>query len=186
MSEENNAEERFEESVSEETVSDDAGTDEDKAADSKTFTQEELDGIIQRRLEKFKDYDDLKAQVEALRKEKEDGNWRTEVANEVRGEIVTEVNKRLLGAEALAQATTANFLYPEDAVRLIDTDALEYNDEGYVTPESVKAEIDRLTQERPALVRSDRKTTARDVGLGTGGHNKPLNAEEAFVQSLSN
>ena len=171
---ENNAEERFEETVSEEG----------KAEESKTFTQEELDGIIQRRLEKFKDYDSLKGEVEALRKEKEEGNWRTEVANEVRGEVVKEVNKRLLNAEALAQATAANFLYPEDAVRFIDADALEYNEEGYVTPESVKAQIDRLTEERPALVRSEKKTTARDVGLGTGGTSKPLNAEEAFVQAL--
>lgn len=174
MSEENSAEQRFEESVS----------DEGKA-ESKTFTQEELDGIIQRRLEKFKDYDSLKSEVDALRKEKEEGEWRSEVETEVRAEVLKDVNKRLLAAEAHSQALAANFLYPEDAMRYIDDEALEYTEEGYVQAESVKAQINRLTEERPALVRSEKKTTARDVGLGVGGSNKPLTGEEAFVSAVS-
>jgi len=175
MSDNNNAEERFEEAVAEEG----------KAEESKTFTQEELDSIIQRRLERFKDYDAVKAELEALKEEKDSGSWRTEVANEVRGEVLRDVNKRLLEAEAISQATAANFLYPEDVVKYIDTESLEYTEDGYVNAESVKAQIEAVTKERPALVRSEKKTTARDVGLGTGGTAKPLNAEEAFVQALS-
>ena len=155
------------------------------ATEERHFTQADVDAIVQKRIARYADYDDVKAQLSQLQEEKDNGDWRNSVANDTRSEVLEEVNKRLLGAEALAQATAANFLYPEDAERLINSDAIQFGEDGYVDAASVKAEIERLKDERPALVRSETKTTAAAVGLGTGGQNKPLNAREAFIHAVS-
>src|SRR5688500_18688129 len=91
-------------------------TTETAAATGKTFTQADLDRIVQDRIAreraKFEGFDDLKAEAsefdklqEANQSELEKAQKRAEKAEQDAAKIREAANKRLIQAEVLAQAT---------------------------------------------------------------------------------
>jgi hypothetical protein len=73
-----------------------------------------------------------------------------EAAEEARTEERTKANLRILRAEVKARAGT-KLADPDDAVRLLDLDALEISDDGEVDTEKIDKAIERLLKAKPYL-----------------------------------
>jgi hypothetical protein len=145
---------------------------------ARTFTQEDVDRIVQDRLARAKtqppaDYEDLKAAAkklqeleEADRTELEKTMAKLEKAEKRAADIEAAANKRLIEAAVLAEAARQNAVKPEHLHKLIDTDAVTVGDDGQVTgvQEAVKAFLDA----NPEYV-GTRATGSADQGARAGG-----------------
>ncbi|HSE45110.1 MAG TPA: DUF4355 domain-containing protein [Gemmatimonadales bacterium] len=122
-------------------------------AAERTFTQAELDKIVQDRLARAKrelpdDYEDLKAakaELDEVKKsqlsELEQAQKAREEAEKKAADALARANARLLQAEILREATEQKAIRPEHMHRLIDTESVTVGDDGQVTgvQEAVKA-----------------------------------------------
>jgi hypothetical protein len=142
----------------------------------KTFTQAELDRIVQDRVareqKKFGDYDDLKAkatkldeleaanasEIEKAIKRAEDAEARAKAASE----RATESARR---AAVVAQATKAGAVDPDAVLALLPKDSVTVGDDGQVT--GVEDAIKALLESKPYLVGST--ASAGATGSADGG-----------------
>lgn len=135
------------------------------AAPSQSFTQADVDKIVEKRLEreraKYADYAELKAKAarvsELERQQMSDQERLTadmaalkaeaETARRERDEALARAQQRMIQAEVTALAGQMGFRYPGDIYRLIDAGSLTVDDSG--APTGVKEALEALAKERP-------------------------------------
>lgn len=154
-------------------------------AETRTFTQEDVDRIVRERVARAKttppaDYEDLKAAAarlaeieEASKTQAEKDREAREAAERDRDAALERANQRLIHAEVLAEATRQKAMKPEHLHRLIDTEAVTVGDDGQVTgaSEAVKA----FLEANPEYV-GGRPGGSADQGA-RGGANQVTEAE---------
>ncbi|MBI4496843.1 MAG: phage scaffolding protein [Chloroflexi bacterium] len=129
----------------------------------KTFTQEELDRVINERLarerDKYKDYEDLKkakAKLDELdtanKSELEKAQETARKAEEQRTAALATANERLIKAEVKLKAVALNIVDADAAFALMDRAAVKVNDQGEV--EGVEAALKALVKAKAYLVAS--------------------------------
>lgn len=150
----------------------------DPPAADRTFTQEQVDRIVQERLSRAKstppsDYEDLKAKAAKLDEleqanatELEKAVARAEKAEAERQSAIEAANKRLVEAAVLAEATAQKAIRPEHLHRLIDTGQVTVGDDGQVT--GAKEAVEAFLKANPEYVGSPAGGGA-DQGAREGG-----------------
>lgn len=142
----------------------------------RTYSQADFDRILQGRLSKFSDYDQIKSELDDLKASNASDSEKAVQAakNEGRAEAFTQLSQRLIQAEARAVAASAGFHDPQDAYRFIDSDDLVSKD-GEVDSAALESAITKLAEDKPHLVKSeDSGMSAGDAGIGvTGGDPDP-------------
>lgn len=134
----------------------------------RTFTQADLDRIIAERIgrleSKYSDYADLKKKAEDLeaaqKTEAEKASDRAAKAEAKVKELETKTRQRVITAEAKALAAELQFAKPDKAIRLIDLDKVQIDEDGTVS--GLKEQFDALAKEMPELLIS--KKTAPVTG----------------------
>lgn len=163
-------------------------TDEQQQEAPRTFTQEEVEAMIRGRLAKFSDYDDVKKELDDLRKAGQTEQERAvaEARTEARAEALAEVNGRLINAEARAVAADMGFLYPQDAHFYIAPEAVKFNDDGSIDTKSVQSALEAAVKDRPALVKSDKDAvpSPSNAGIGVSAPAKPKTTESAWLSDV--
>ncbi|MFA5485407.1 MAG: DUF4355 domain-containing protein [Candidatus Pacearchaeota archaeon] len=134
----------------------DAGDTGKKAAE-KTFTQEDVDAILTKRIararktwEQEMEEEKRKAamsEAERLKAEKDEAERKAALA-------IEKANERLVKAAVIAQAAELNIIDPEAAYALIDKEDISVDDMGKV--EGVNKALESLIKEKPYLVRKDK------------------------------
>lgn len=146
--------------------------------EQKTFTQEELNRVVEDRLArergKFRDYEDLKkkakqyddaetarlSETEKLQKRvTELETAKTDLENAAKARDL-EINERLIRAEVRGVAATMQFISPEDAYSLADLAGVTVAEDGSI--KGVQAALEKLAKAKPYL-----------VGAGTGAGGTP-------------
>ena len=173
--------------AAEEAAANEAGNGEG-ATPERTYTQAELESIIQGRLAKFSDYNTIKSELETIRKESMTEQERAvnEARDAARAEVLAEVNGRLVTSEARVIAAELGFLYPQDAHFYIDASQITVNDDGTVDTKAVKAALESAVKERPALVKQ-KDTEVPDpsnAGIGVSAPAKPRTVEDAWAAAV--
>lgn len=140
----------------------------------RTFTQAELDRIVQDRVARVKreapaDYEELKAKAAQLEEletaklsELEQEKKAREKAEKQAAEAMKRANERLLQAEILAEATAQQAIRPEHLHRLIDTDTVTIGDDGQVT--GVQDAVKAFLEANPEYVGTSRPAGPVDQG----------------------
>lgn len=157
-------------------------------AEAKTFTQDQVDRIVQDRLARAKatppaDYDDLKAKA-AKFDELEQAN-KTEL--EKAQERAAQLEKEAADAKALAQRTKVDSaIVAEAARRGADTEAvldatslrgsLEFDDDG--APTNIAEAVDALLKAKPFLVTGGPTRGSADQGARPGGDANQLTRDD--------
>lgn len=146
---------------------------------ARTFTQEDVDRIVQERLARAKttpppDYDDLKAAAARLAEIEEASKSELEREREAREKAEAEAQKiretaerRLIEAAVLAEGTKQNALKPEHLHKLIDTGEVTVGDDGQVT--GVAEAITAFLSSNPEYVGTSRPVGSADQGAREGG-----------------
>jgi hypothetical protein len=123
----------------------------------KTFTQADVDRIVQDRVSreksKYADYDDLKAFKESSKSEQQKAidAAKAEGAQEVTGKFTA----RIVNAEIKASAAALGFADPGDAIALYgDTSAVELGDDG-PDAKAIKERLEVIAKEKPYLLKGD-------------------------------
>lgn len=152
----------------------------------KTFTQEQLDEIVTKRIaresKKFADYDELKAKLAEVEKANEEKRLadlsETEKAKELADKIEAEKSDLLAQLEAerkaranekitnafIKAASSANIEHIDDAIKLSDMSALTIDDNGDVN--GVSELIAELVEHKPYLLAT--KKTQVTIGATAG------------------
>ena len=151
----------------------------------RTFSQADVDRIVQQRVARYSDYDTLKAQVSELTEASASEQDKAVAA--ARREVLAEVNDRLASAEARAIAAELGFHSPDDGPRYLDDVSALVSDTGEVDRDAVKSALEGVAKDRPHLLRqAPAGPSARDAGLGAAPHaDRPLSNAEAFAQLVS-
>lgn len=138
----------------------------------KTFTQDEVNSIVQKRLEqqskKMPSEEELTAYREWLESQKTEEEKQTE---KIQAEAMQIANRRLVRAEAKVMAITLN-VKPEridHAIRLADLSEVEVDEHGNVEMETLKAALERVTQEIPELLIQKQQEGDTGTGFKIGG-----------------
>ncbi|HEY7429252.1 MAG TPA: hypothetical protein VH641_00810 [Streptosporangiaceae bacterium] len=154
---------------------------------SRTFTQAELDDMIERRLAreraKYADYGDLQAKAAEYDKHVEASRTEQEKAvaaarGEGKAEAQAAANDRLLRAEIRA-AAAGKLADPGDAVRLLDLSQFTVGEDGEIDGNAIEAAIGQLVKDKPYLA-ADAK---RFQGTGDGGPREPANSPKQVTQT---
>lgn len=120
-----------------------------------------------------------KAELEKLRKEHQTEQEKAleEAVSTAKAEVLTEANKRVLRAEVRAAA--AGKMNPGLAVKLLDLDDFDVDDNGEVDGKAIAKAIDQLIKDTPGLATNgDGKNTrgSADGGArGGGGGGQSMN-----------
>lgn len=145
---------------------DESGKD---GGDDKTFSQAELERIINGRLAKFADYDDLKAERDRLRNAT--ASEQDKAVEAARKEAATEALKgadsRLKRAESRGIAAELGFQDPSDAHLFLDLEQVPMVN-GDVDVDALKAALGEVAKKRPYLLKNPERS-ASDVGIGNKG-----------------
>lgn len=149
------------------------GTEESQ---TRTFTQEEVNDIVKRRIARFDDYDQIKSERDELAAA-------LETTNSTFNDFKVTSAKKLVEAQAVAIASSLNFIYPDDAPLYVDAEAA-LDADGNVDKEKVAEQLSKLAEQRTALIRSNSKPTGADVGLGTTGTPKKKTTGQLFADAL--
>lgn len=136
-----------------------------EATEGKTYTQADLDRILQGRLAKFSDYDQMKQQLEELRTANQTDTEKAieEAKKAGAAEAAAEVSQRLLQSEARAIAAELGFHDPKDAHLHVPADIVS---DGEVDLTRLQEAIEKVAADKPYLVRGARTPSAQDVGIG--------------------
>lgn len=163
------------------------------AAANKTFTQAELDRIVQDRLarerQKYEGFDDLKAKAEQFDKlqdeqksELEKERDRAAKAEERATKIEAEAKEIRLRSSLLAEAAKADrkIVDPEAALALLDRSTLTLDDEG--NPTNIAQAMDALLEAKPFLVATNGGSRGNaDLGArGNGSGAEQLTSTEGM------
>lgn len=148
----------------------------------KTFTQEEVDRIVQERLARAKpkkpaDYDDLKAK--AARLDEIEAEQATEQEKAVKAaveEATREVTQRLMTERVMDKievAAAGEFEDVEDARLRLGSRADEFlTDDGEIDTDAIAEAVQKLLEDKPHLRKKsgdERPPSRKEVGLGTRG-----------------
>jgi len=136
----------------------------------KTFTQADVDRIVQGRLAKYSDYDTLKSELDELKSQTATAQEREieKVRNEARAEVLAAANQRLVKAEARGIAAELGFHAPEKAsLYLEDMDSFISGDD--IDAAAVKAQLEQVAKDHPYLVKDSGPASHTDVGIGRRG-----------------
>lgn len=167
----------------------------------KTFTQDEVNELIMKRLErerkKYADYDDLKAQLEELRKVDEERK-RAEMTEieRYKADLEKALNERQTFEQELAKlresvkqeriknafitaATSANIAYIDDAFRLADLSAVTIDEDGNVV--GIEDAIKALVEHKPFLL-AQAKKEPKPIGEPT--NNSTVDEVKTLEQQL--
>lgn len=155
------------------------GGDDGKSEFVAPKSQEEFDRMLSDRLRreraKFADYDELKAKAEAHDKAIEDAKTESEKAVDAaraEGEkTATErTNARLVNAEVRAQAASAKFRDPKDAIAHLDLSKIAVGEDGEVDEKAVTEALKELATSKPYLIDEGKKPGPKaDLTQGGGG-----------------
>ncbi len=134
---------------------------EEKQEPAKTFSQQEIDRIIEKRLnrerkawKKQADDDNLKAQMsveEKLKVEKSEAEAKAT-------EAIVKANQRLVRSEILNKAANLGVIDTDVVYKLLDKDDIDVDDDGNVT--GVEEAIKTLITAKPYLIK---KTSSEDT-----------------------
>ncbi len=163
--------------------------DQPKEPDNKLqMTQEELDTLIAKRLErerkKYEGFDDMKTKLAEYEKELEEKRL-AELTEKERAEelakkaeeekqtlaqqletLQKQVQQEKIANEFIKQATAHNIAYIDDALKLADLSAVKVNEDGKV--EGVEEAVKVLVENKPFLV----KQTKEPKQIGGGSQTK--------------
>ena len=173
---------------SERTGSEDTGAEKrtgehtgDGSGEAQTFTQEDVDRIVQERLARQKprkpaDYDDLKAKAERLDEiEAENATDLEKAVKAARDEATAEVTQRFLTERVLDKievAAAGEFQDVEDARLRLGARADEFLDGETVDTDAIAKAVAEVLEANPHLKRQEdkgRTPSRREVGLGARG-----------------
>lgn len=131
-------------------------------AETKTFTQDEVNAILakEKRAARPADYDDLKAAAKKLADIEAANASDLEKAvktarDEGRAEVLTAANERLVSAEARAAAAELKFKNPGLAIKSADLSEIKVSDDGEVDTAAIKTALEALAASDPYLVGED-------------------------------
>lgn len=158
--------------------------------DARTFTQQDVDRIVQDRLARVKgqppaDYDDLKAAAarlaeieESNKTELEKAVARAEAAEQEREQIRAEAYETRLNAAIIAEAAKPDrkVVDTDTVIALLDRNALDLDDNGY--PTNIAEAMDSLLKAKPFLVASGGARGNADQGARTSGGIKQVTEAE--------
>ena len=136
----------------------------------KTFTQADVDRIVQGRLSKYADYDSLKSELDELKSKHATAQEREieKVRNETRAEILASANQRLIQAETRGIASELGFHAPDKASLYLE------NMDGFISGDDIdtaalKAQLEQVAKDHPYLVKDSGPASHTDVGIGRRG-----------------
>lgn len=142
----------------------------------KTFTQEELDAILEARLKRAvpSDYEDLKKLADRVKAEEDAKKDELQKAKDAQAEAekratdaITRANASVRRAAIIEAATAANAADNETVVALLDSsDAITVAEDGSV--KGAKEAVTKLLKDKPFLV----KTSASSSGGEFGGNDQ--------------
>lgn len=169
-----------EEELSKESNRDDPGKKTEIDNGEKTFTQAEVDEIVQNRVKRatagFADYDDLKKKVEDFEtKESENMTELEKLRKDIDdlGKKFTQSEASRLVAERekliVSEATKLNFADPLDAVNFISA---------HTEADQIAGELTKLAESKPYLLKGEQKKSASNV--------KIVSTNPANVKSVGN
>lgn len=141
----------------------------------KTFTQEELNRVIDERLkrerEKYADYEELKKKVaDAESAQKSETEKLVEKATKAEAharEVESQTTERLIRAEAKAIAAELGFTKPDRAIRLADLSQAKVDEGGEVS--GVKEALEALAKEMPELLKKSQPPSSNPTNPPKGG-----------------
>jgi hypothetical protein len=175
------------------TVEEPENKPDDKPADPpKTFTQAELDDLIEKRIarerKKFEGFDDLKKKAEEFERQLEEKKL-AELSEKDRAEelrkkaeeqakqyasqldqLQAQIRGERINNEFIKAATALNVAYVDDALKLADLSAVEFDEQG--NPVGVDAIVKALVDNKPFLVASQQKP--RPIGESTNSPSEAL------------
>lgn len=165
---------------------------EDKGA--KTYTQAELDALIEKRL--ARERKKFQQQSAAQQQNTDEGapaaqgtptTVEVDVTEDARNQaaaIIAQANQRLIQAIAQSEATKLNINpdYIADAVRLADLSAVKVNDDGTVDSKSITAALEAVLTRMPVL-KATESAPAGGFKVGSQGNNTQSNGWTANKSS---
>lgn len=155
---------------------------------AKTYTQAELDALIESRLarerKKYQQQNNANAGNQAQATDNNAGTGTTttvevDVTEDARQQaqaIIAQANQRLIQAIAQSEATKLNINpdYVADAVRLADLSAVKVNDDGTVDTKSITTALEAVITRMPIL-KAATETPAGGFRVGGQGGNAQTN-----------
>ncbi len=158
--------------------------------DARTFTQQDVDRIVQDRLARVTgqppaDYDELKAAAarlaeieESNKTELEKAVARAEQAEQEREQIRAEAFETRLNAAIIAEAAKPDrkVVDTDTVIALLDRTTLDLDDNGY--PTNIAEAMDSLLKAKPFLVASGGARGHADQGARTSGGIKQVTEAE--------
>ncbi len=164
-------------------------------APPKTFTQAELDRIVQDRVARVKsaapaDYDDLKAkatrldEIEAANKsELERAQEAQRQADERATRAEAERSQTRIETAVMLAAIKAGAADPDDVVKLLAKDAVTIGNDGQVT--GVEDAVKALLEAKPHLVGKSSNTPTGDGDGGGRGKSSPAQLSRDDLKTMS-
>lgn len=134
----------------------------------KTFTQADVDRIVQGRYAKYADYDQIKAERDELRGNSLSDQERAieEAKGTTRAEVQAEYGERLLQAETRGIAAELKFHNPADAHLYLDRKEIDLTKE--IDADAVKKLLEKVAADRPHLIDTGGASHI-DAGIGHAG-----------------
>jgi hypothetical protein len=170
---------------------DNNNADNQQQSSGKTFTQAELDAMIQKRLDK--QANSLKSQWEQELETKQKQEKMTaedlakaaqKEAEEKLSKAVIEANNKVKNAEAKALSIELG-VKPEKVsylLKLADLESVEIDEGGAIDQESLKASIEAVLKDLPELKGTTANNGGGNFNGAGGGQKKPSNLSEALAQ----
>lgn len=153
----------------------------------KKFTQADIDRVVQDRLarerQRYSDYDDLKAKVDAQKSEAEKA---IEAARaEGAKEVASKYQKRLFEAEVRSHAAALKFRDAGDALSVFGDSEGLVSDDGSVNGEAIQKRLSEIASQKPYLVDAPSQVAKRPSlksrgTKNTDGDAKPTRAADAL------
>lgn len=127
----------------------------------KTFTEEQVNKIVQERLareqKKYADYDDLKAKASKFDELDEQNKSELQKANDRAAKLERDLadataaaQDSLLRSAVISEAAKRKVVDPDAALALVDRSLLEFGDDG--SPTNIADAMDQLLKAKPYLV----------------------------------
>lgn len=110
--------------------------------------------------------------LERAQKEAEENRTRAE-------QLEANLREERLRNAIVRFATEKNFHDPQDAVSLIDTDEIKFDDDGRPNEQSVKSKIDKLAESKKHLLKTS------NAGSGDGGAHGDGVEEDALIKKVT-
>ena len=158
----------------------------------KKFTQADIDRVVQDRLarerQRYSDYDDLKAKVDAQKSEAEKA---VEAARaEGAKEVASKYQKRLFEAEVRSHAAALKFRDAGDALSVFGDSEGLVSDDGSVDGAAIQKRLSEIASQKPYLVDAPSQVAKRPSLKSRGtknteGQAKPARAADALREWAS-